>query len=229
MMLFLWKQLGFPIMQNTLISRACLQPRKSSQAVNVSKIINMPSFDWSLHELARKYSPKEKRMFFIMGMNSMIGECVTWTMKLLECDCWSTDDLTEKLKTGFLLIMQIVAVGKSDSLFKSKSFSSQFLCRPEPRKFKVRDILRRTFKLSHLHNWFDRQLRKNSNRAVVQKWGHRETGKSWLVTVRSCSFTVSCFGNKQFAQITSLVVFQGPTQGQSAWFSYCRCYHNWLL
>ena len=163
-----------------------------------------------------------------MGMNS-IGDCVTWTTKLLECDCWSTDDLTEKLKNGFLLIMQIVAVGISDSLFKSKSFSSQFLCRTEPRKSKVGNMLKRTFKLSHLLNWFDRQLRKNSNRAVVQRWGHRETGKSWLATVRSCSFTVSCFGNKQFAQITSLNVFQDPTQGQSTWFSYCPCYYNWLL
>ena len=46
-MMFLWKQLGFPIMQNTLISRACLEPHKSSQTVNVSKIniINMPSLD----------------------------------------------------------------------------------------------------------------------------------------------------------------------------------------
>ena len=83
---------------------------------------------------------------------TLLSERVTWTTKLRECDSWSTDDLTEKLKNGSLW-MRIVGMGISDSLFKIKSFSSQFLCRPESSKSKAKNILRRTFKLSHLHNW----------------------------------------------------------------------------
>ena len=132
-------------------------------------------------------SRKEKRIFFTMGMNSANWACnlddeATWM--------WFLKNRPSHWKTqNGSLWMRIVAVGISDSLFKSESFSSQFLCRPESRKSKAKNVLRRTFKLSHLHNWQTDKWEKTA--------GHRETGKSWLVTVCSCSFTVSCFSNKQ--------------------------------
>ena len=86
--------------------------------------------------------------------------------------------------------MRIVAVGISDSLVKSKSFLSQFLCRPESRKSKAKNILRRTFKLSHLHNWQTDNWEKNCC-ATGQLYRNEATAKpakaDWLQFVRVVS------------------------------------------